>query len=194
MWTKEKAGEAEERSSLSFNQKTHPSIEMLQSIQQMTSKQGVYVYPTLDGFNMNVFGSGEDAHEVQSADRRLDLNLNFQKGKDHADDSLHRYEVFINPSISDVLCTTTVEGLAMGKFVVYVDHPSNEFFSSFPNCLIYQTPEDFVEKVKEALENEPYPLTPEQRYKLSWEAATQRFMEYSDLDQIHSIIRRTLKS
>lgn len=68
----------------------------------------------------------------------------------------------------------------MGKFVVCADHPSNEFFNLFPNCLIYKAPEDF----KEALENEPYPLTPEQRYKLSWEAATQRFMEYFDLDQI----------
>ncbi|CAJ2632242.1 unnamed protein product [Trifolium pratense] len=138
----------------------------------------------LDGFKLDVFGSGEDAHEVQSAARRLDLNLNFQKGRDHADDSLHRYKVFINPSISDVLCTATAEALAMGKFVVCADHPSNEFFTSFPNCLVYKTPEDFVVKVKEALANEPYPLTPEQRYKLSWEAATQRFMEYSELDQI----------
>lgn len=62
------------------------------------------------------------------------------------------------------------------------DHPSNEFFNSFPNCLIYRAPEDF----KETLECEPHPLTPEQRCKLSWEAATQRFMEYSDLDQILS--------
>ncbi|KAG4396513.1 hypothetical protein GLYMA_19G200000v4 [Glycine max] len=90
----------------------------------------------LDGFKLDVFGNGEDANEVQSAARRLDLNLNFQKGRDHADDSLHR------------------------------------------------TSEDFVTKVKEALENEPYPLTPEQRYQLSWEAATQRFMEYSELDGI----------
>ncbi|KAG4396514.1 hypothetical protein GLYMA_19G200000v4 [Glycine max] len=138
----------------------------------------------LDGFKLDVFGNGEDANEVQSAARRLDLNLNFQKGRDHADDSLHRYKVFINPSISDVLCTATAEALAMGKFVVCADHPSNEFFRSFPNCLTYRTSEDFVTKVKEALENEPYPLTPEQRYQLSWEAATQRFMEYSELDGI----------
>ncbi|KAG5043960.1 hypothetical protein JHK87_007875 [Glycine soja] len=138
----------------------------------------------LDGFKLDVFGNGEDANEVQSAARRLDLNLNFQKGRDHADDSLHGYKVFINPSISDVLCTATAEALAMGKFVVCADHPSNEFFRSFPNCLTYRTSEDFVAKVKEALENEPYPLTPEQRYQLSWEAATQRFMEYSELDRI----------
>ncbi|KAL2951040.1 hypothetical protein AAZX31_19G024700 [Glycine max] len=70
----------------------------------------------LDGFKLDVFGNGEDANEVQSAARRLDLNLNFQKGRDHADDSLHGYKVFINPSISDVLCTATAEALAMGKF------------------------------------------------------------------------------
>ena len=68
--------------------------------------------------------------------------------------------------------------------MVCAEHPSNEFFRSFPNCLTYKTSEDFVAKVKEALENEPHPLTPDQRYQLSWEAATQRFMEYSELDKI----------
>lgn len=43
----------------------------------------------LDGIKLDVFGNGEDAHEVQSAARRLDLNLNFLKGREHADDSLH---------------------------------------------------------------------------------------------------------
>ncbi|XVE96291.1 hypothetical protein REPUB_Repub02eG0208500 [Reevesia pubescens] len=138
----------------------------------------------LDGFKLDVYGNGEDAHEVQSTAKRLDLNLNFLKGRDHADDSLHGYKVFINPSVSDVLCTATAEALAMGKFVVCADHPSNEFFRSFPNCLTYKTSEDFVTKVKEALTNDPHPLTPEQRYNLSWEAATQRFVEYSELDRI----------
>ncbi|CAN4118773.1 unnamed protein product [Withania somnifera] len=140
----------------------------------------------LDGFNLDVFGNGEDAHEVQSTVKRLNLNVNFMKGRDHADDSLHGYKVFINPSISDVLCTATAEALAMGKFVVCADHPSNEFFQAFPNCLSYKTPEDFVAKVEEAMSSEPQPLTPEEQYKLSWEAATQRFMEYSDLDKILS--------
>lgn len=42
-----------------------------------------------DGLKLDVFGNGEDALEVQSAARRLNLNLNFLKGKDRADDSLH---------------------------------------------------------------------------------------------------------
>lgn len=138
----------------------------------------------LDGFKLDVYGNGEDAHEVQSTAKRLDLNLNFLRGRDHADDSLHGYKVFINPSISDVLCTATAEALAMGKFVVCAEHPSNEFFRSFPNCLTYTTSEDFIARVKEALESEPQPLTPEERYNLSWEAATQRFIEYSELNKV----------
>ncbi|CAN6362331.1 unnamed protein product [Urochloa humidicola] len=140
----------------------------------------------LEGFNLDIYGNGEDSHEVQSAARKLNLNLNFHKGRDHADDSLHGYKVFINPSISDVLCTATAEALAMGKFVVCADHPSNDFFRSFPNCLTYKTSEDFVSKVKEAMTRDPQPLTPEQRYDLSWEAATQRFMEHSELDRVLS--------
>uniref|UniRef100_A0A0E0MCQ1 Digalactosyldiacylglycerol synthase 1, chloroplastic n=1 Tax=Oryza punctata TaxID=4537 RepID=A0A0E0MCQ1_ORYPU len=144
----------------------------------------------LEGFKLDIYGNGEDSHEVQSAAKKLNLNLNFHKGRDHADDSLHGYKVFINPSISDVLCTATAEALAMGKFVVCADHPSNDFFRSFPNCLTYKTSEDFVAKVKEAMARDPQPLTPEQRYNLSWEAATQRFMEHSELDKVLSSSNR----
>lgn len=43
----------------------------------------------LEGFKLDVYGNGEDSQEVQSVAKKLDLNLNFLRGRDHADDSLH---------------------------------------------------------------------------------------------------------
>ncbi|XP_057855175.1 digalactosyldiacylglycerol synthase 2, chloroplastic isoform X1 [Cryptomeria japonica] len=136
----------------------------------------------LEGLQVDVFGNGEDSKEVQEEAHKLGLAINFNPGIDHADESLHGYKVFINPSTTDVVCTTTAEALAMGKIVVCADHPSNEFFKSFPNCLTYKDSQEFVEKVKQALSSEPLPLTSDQQHVLSWEAATDRFISCSKLD------------
>lgn len=90
--------------------------------------------------------------------------------------------MFLNPSTTDVVCTTTAEALAMGKIVVCANHPSNDFFMQFPNCRIYDDSEGFVEETCKALQDQPAPLTDAQRHELSWEAATERFLKSAQLD------------
>ncbi|MEM1426689.1 MAG: hexosyltransferase, partial [Cyanobacteria bacterium P01_H01_bin.130] len=77
------------------------------------------------------------------------------------------HKTFINPSLSEVLCTTTAEAIAMGKFAVMPDHPSNEFFKRFKNAPYYD-PDDEALALVNALESEqpePDPTT----HELTWE-------------------------
>jgi len=89
------------------------------------------------------------------------------------------YKIFVNPSITEVLCTTTAEATAMGKFVIIPDHPSNSFFHQFPNCFIYKSKAEFVEFLEYAMTHEPEPLSDNSIHLLTWEAATERFIEAS---------------
>lgn len=58
---------------------------------------------------------------------------------------------------------------------------SNEFFLKFPNCLAYTSIEECVEKLHWALEHDPQPLSEEQRRAFSWEGATDRLFEASQM-------------
>eukprot|EP00475_Leptophrys_vorax_P042378 TRINITY_DN79950_c0_g1_i1.p1 TRINITY_DN79950_c0_g1~~TRINITY_DN79950_c0_g1_i1.p1 ORF type:complete len:940 (-),score=73.81 TRINITY_DN79950_c0_g1_i1:254-3073(-) len=135
----------------------------------------------LGPLQVDVYGSGEDSEDVRREATAKGLTMAFHPGRDHADSSLHKYKVFINPSVSDVVCTTTAEALAMGKIVVCADHPSNDFFRNFPNCYIYRNEKEFVQSVRDAMASQPQPLSAEHRHMLSWEAATERFLRTSGI-------------
>ncbi|KAF7050014.1 hypothetical protein CFC21_058436 [Triticum aestivum] len=136
----------------------------------------------LGDLEVDLYGSGEDSDEIRESAERLSLAVNVHPGRDHADPLFHDYKVFINPSTTDVVCTTSAEALAMGKIVICANHPSNEFFKQFPNCRIYNNDEEFVQLTLNALAEQPTPLTDMQMYDLSWEAATDRFMEAAEMN------------
>ena len=93
----------------------------------------------------------------------------------------HNYTVFVNPSVSEVLCTATAEALAMGHFVIVPYHPSNYWFFQFPNCLKYRNKLEFVANLRWALTHNPEPLTEDQARQFSWQAATERLFQSASM-------------
>ena len=49
------------------------------------------------------------------------------------------------------------------------------------HALCFRTPDEFSTQLKAALVNEPHPMRPEERRKLTWEDATERFLDVAEL-------------
>lgn len=122
--------------------------------------------------------------------RRQPIPATFPGRVDHG--KLKDYKIFMNPSISEVLCTTTAEALAMGKFAIIPVHPSNTFFLQFPNCLAYRNKFEFVANLRWALTHDPEPLSEELSRQFTWEAATDRFIAASAISWKDALERERL--
>eukprot|EP00977_Amphora_coffeiformis_P013474 scaffold3570_cov227-Amphora_coffeaeformis.AAC.8 len=130
-------------------------------------------------FAMDIYGSGPDQEEIEAAfcgRKKRPLPVRFCGRADHAAIGPD-YKIFVNPSVTEVLCTTSAEALAMNKFVIMPEHPSNAFFEAFPNALLYKTPQEFCSLLLYAQSHDPVPLGEDLRHALSWQAATDRLME-----------------
>lgn len=90
--------------------------------------------------SVDMYGGGPDLEVAAKKADKLSLDMPFHGPLDHAELAF-THKIFVNPSTSEVLCTTSAEALAMGKFVILPSHPSNDFFaqvSSMEICLIYE--------------------------------------------------------
>ncbi|CAM9096403.1 unnamed protein product, partial [Heterosigma akashiwo] len=133
--------------------------------------------PAVADVRIDLYGGGPDEEEIKALYEARGLPARFLPAIDHG--RLGQYKIFINPSITEVLCTTTAEALAMGKFALIPDHPSNEFFKQFPNCLVYGNKEEFRAHLAFALEAAPAPMTEAALRPFTWEAATERLVAAS---------------
>ena len=183
-------GEAEEDKGVYFIGKVvwgKGYTELLDLVQRhcSTHKPGEHGGAAGAPLHVDVYGGGDDLAAVKASAASRHLPFEFKGPRDHADAALHGYRVFVNPSLSDVVATTTAEALAMGKWVVVAEHPSNAFFAGrLRNCLVYRTPEEFSAHLEHALSTPPAALSPQEREALTWEAATDRFMDTAEPEEL----------
>ena len=166
-------------------------------LDRLLDLQQFYKKKTKSYFAMDIYGSGPEEQEIikcfqgKSMFYSHKLPVTFRGRQDHAE--LQSYKIFVNPSVTEVLCTTTAEAIAMGKFAIVPNHPSNVFFQQFPNCLMYNSRSEFVSHLNYALEHEPEPLLEDLAYMLTWEAATQRLFEVGAVSQRDAARRERLE-
>lgn len=183
-------------------------LVLAKGLDQLLKYQALYHEKHGEFFPIDIYGSGPDQKDIEqkyqqgvkvssaSSSDEVPLPAQFKGRVDHFDLRGDQYSIFVNPSTSEVLCTTTAEATAMGKFVILPKHPSNTFFESFPNCLFYDTPETFISQLDFAISESlsmsnklirshllPSPLSPLSSHPLSWEAATLRLIESAGISK-----------
>lgn len=132
----------------------------------------------LDG-DIHIVGDGKDRQAIEKEFKRRGVPSVFHGRVDHGHELCRDFRVLVNPSKTEVLCTTVAEALAMGKWVLVARHPSNEFFYDFPTCLSFASKKEFAQKFAFCVRHEPPSLSVKQRRRLSWAAATERFCDAS---------------
>lgn len=127
---------------------------------------------------IDCFGGGTSKEEIMGFCAERGLQLNAQPATTNPSEALAPYRAFVNCSRSEGLCTTSMESLAMGKWLVIPRHPSNEFFYDFENCLPYSSSDEFAQAIARCVHELPQPLSVSERKRLSWQGATERLLQH----------------
>lgn len=130
----------------------------------------------VSGSSLDIYGSGPDEQMLKLVAFQSRAPVNFLGLLEKPWESLGHYRLFVNPSRSEVLCTTTAEALALGQTVIAPDHPSNSFFKRFPRFLVYQDQTQLIALLRETL-TQPVRHDPGPIAELSWSAATDRLID-----------------
>ena len=128
---------------------------------------------------LHSYGCGNNYDDVVTSIRDRGLNIMHREGIDHIKIPHH---IFVNPSMSDSLCTTTMEAIAMSRVVVIPDHISNHYYLNFSNVFRYD-PNDLGalrDAILRATRYKPQRLSHAETRMLTWKHATARLMNIMD--------------
>ncbi|MGE4277960.1 MAG: glycosyltransferase [Magnetospirillum sp.] len=120
---------------------------------------------------MDIYGDGPDQDAIRRKAAELQSPVRFLGPSDSPWQVLADYRVFFNPSLSEVLCSTTAEALAAGRHVVIPDCPANQPFYDLPNVHVYTTPQQADDALRRAMTAETVPPTMA-RQRFDWRAVS----------------------
>ncbi|SDG35960.1 digalactosyldiacylglycerol synthase [Thalassobaculum litoreum DSM 18839] len=109
----------------------------------------------LSGHPIDVIGNGPDEAAIRALATQRSAPLRFLGPTAEAWRCLTDYRVFVNPSASEVLCSTTAEALVAGRHVVLYDCPANEPFRRYPNTHFFSDTEGALAGLRRALSEAP---------------------------------------
>lgn len=131
---------------------------------------------------LDVFGNGDDKANIDAYAQRQGIRLRHHGVSHNPASDLRDYKIFINPSRSEVVCTTTAEALAQGRFVIIPNDISNQRFQGYKNCLYYDSLQAFLRQLQFAMENMPQ-IDPKVHH-LSFDAATERLLSFHNSQKL----------
>lgn len=116
---------------------------------------------------IDIHGEGPDQDAIENTAQARRAPIHFLGPSAAPWEVVARYRVFFNPSLSEVLCSTTAEALVAGRHVVLPDCPANQPFYDLPNVFVYRNPDQAEQMLRQAMTTMPSPPT-KARERFGW--------------------------
>jgi len=104
---------------------------------------------------IDIYGEGPDQSAMQKMAKTIKSPVTFKGPSYRPWLDIEAYRVFFNPSLSEVLCTTTAEALVAGRHVVIPDCAANTPFYDLPNVHVYHDENSMEKALETALKTQP---------------------------------------
>lgn len=128
-------------------------------------------------YSIDVYGSGNDIEKIRKKAEKNSARLYFKGLTSSPQKDLRAYSIFINCSLSEVLCSSTLEALAMGMWVLLPIHPSTDIFKNFKNVRFFSNKKEAL-AILATISTQPPPGRDPLLAHYTWDEATERLEYY----------------